>query len=500
MTHVTGGTNSSVQSSQTTRQAEKQDNQSDALFENIFSIVSELDPDSIDFISSELKLKLNSEEKNVWQVIEANLNDSDTLTGDPEEKNNSNLATAIGKLRLLLNEKHSPENMVEDGLEEKIVSLNLTNSSNKNNASEINSNEIKTEKNPAAHPFSRQTLAYANAKLNSLPTNKLSNFYDNPASSDDLTKVIKLIEQAIVSKESNNNLSDIKTEKSFINTSKLKNTSALDKAMEVLDEQKVVKNTNAGLENLESLKKKETISVSKDSFNNKDFLNTQVYKIPNLKPPLINSLNSKSNLKENTTGTLTRQVELSQQLTSNATSQSNIQNNSLDMHSGGNSGQDSHEYQSQNQILRANSPLSTIQKLNMADKAWKEVLVRQIETQLKDGNKTLDISLNPKQLGRMTVSINISGDDASIQISTETSAAANILLESEGKLAQMMQDIGLRLSLLQASFSSKHEKETKQGSDNEKLSKDTKESLEDKTGLNKTNLGKIDNSILNIIA
>ena len=74
-------------------------------------------------------------------------------------------------------------------------------------------------------------------------------------------------------------------------------------------------------------------------------------------------------------------MELSQQLTSNATSQSNIQNNSLDMHSGGNSGQDSIEYQSQNQILRANSPLSTIQKLNMADKAWKEVLVRQIETQ-----------------------------------------------------------------------------------------------------------------------
>ena len=145
MTHVTGGTNSSVQSSQTTRQAEKQDNQSDALFENIFSTVSELDQDLIDFISSELKLKLNSEEKNVWQVIEANLNDS-TLTGDPEEKNNSNFATAIGKLRLLLNEKHSPENMIEDGLEEKIVSLNQTNSSNKNNASEINSNEIKNRK------------------------------------------------------------------------------------------------------------------------------------------------------------------------------------------------------------------------------------------------------------------------------------------------------------------------------------------------------------------
>ena len=41
--------------------------------------------------------------------------------------------------------------------------------------------------------------------------------------------------------------------------------------MEVLDEQKVVEKTNAGLENLESLEKERTISVSKDSFNNKIF-------------------------------------------------------------------------------------------------------------------------------------------------------------------------------------------------------------------------------------
>ena len=56
-------TNTKRSSSQTTRQAEKQDNQSDVLFENIFSIVMNLTKISIDFISSELKLKLNSERK-----------------------------------------------------------------------------------------------------------------------------------------------------------------------------------------------------------------------------------------------------------------------------------------------------------------------------------------------------------------------------------------------------------------------------------------------------
>ena len=38
-------------------------------------------------------------------------------------------------------------------------------------------------------------------------------------------------------------------------------------------------------------------------------------------------------------------------------------------------------------FTRNNSPLSTIQKLNMADKAWKEILTRQIETQLKEATK-----------------------------------------------------------------------------------------------------------------
>ena len=136
----------------------------------------------------------------------------------------------------------------------------------------------------------------------------------------------------------------------------------------------------------------------------------------------------------------------------------------------------------------------------MADKAWKDALVRKVEMQLKEGSKTLDISLNPKQLGRMTVSINISGDDASVQISTETSSAANILLESESKLAQMMQEIGLRLNLLQANLSGKNEKQTKRDENAKNLAKKTSDPSTDGNGLNETDFKKLDNSILNIVA
>ena len=136
----------------------------------------------------------------------------------------------------------------------------------------------------------------------------------------------------------------------------------------------------------------------------------------------------------------------------------------------------------------------------MADKAWKEALVRQVEKQMKEGGKTLDITLNPKQLGRMTVSINLTGDDASIQISTETSGAASILLESESKLAQMMQEIGLRLNLLQASLSDKHKKGTKEDENIDKRTQKASTTSEERSRLDERNLKNIDNSILNIFA
>ena len=171
-----------------------------------------------------------------------------------------------------------------------------------------------------------------------------------------------------------------------------------------------------------------------------------------------------------------------------------------DMHSGGDGGQDSNEHQQPSQPLRTTSPLSAIQKLDMADKAWREALVRQVEMQLKEGGKTVDLSLNPKQLGKMTVSINMVGDDTSIQISTETSAAATLLLESESKLAHMMQDIGLRLNLLQAGLSDKNDKKSGQNEHSKDSSKTVRDSSDDETEINKINLNILDKSILNIVA
>ena len=196
----------------------------------------------------------------------------------------------------------------------------------------------------------------------------------------------------------------------------------------------------------------------------------------------------------------TRQVDLSQQFNSNSANQTHTNIIGADMHSGGDNGQDGNDNQQSSQHLRTSSPLSAIQKLDMADKAWKEALLRRVEMQLKEGGKTIDLSLNPKQLGRMTVSINMVGDDTSIQISTETSAAATLLLESESKLAQMMHDIGLRLNLLQAGLSGKNDKNSTQNENSKKSESNAKVTSDNEAEANKINLNKLDKSILNIVA
>ena len=352
----------------------------------------------------------------------------------------------------------------------------------------------------ASKLFSDQIFDYSSSNLNSLGSNDTKNALNDLPLSKELSKVVKLIENAVNSKNLEHSLPKQSIEIKTNSPASSSDGSALDKAIEALSELKSLKNSNAGSESIPTLKKDNVLSRFKGGEEQKNVLPNEEFKnVETKNSPLIN-LNNKENSNDIRMTALTRQVELSQQATNNSVNQANFQMSGLDINSGSSNGQEGNENQQGSTFTRNSSPLSTIQKLNMADKAWKEILTRQIETQLKEGNKTLDISLNPKHLGRMTVSINMSGDDASIQISTETSAAANILLESEGKLAQMMQDIGLRLNLLQASFSSKQDKETKQDINSKNSAEKLKDSKEDMTGLDKANFKKIDNSILNIVA
>ena len=506
MTQVTSDATASVSSSNARKQTEKPENQKDCLFENLFSTVSDVDREKVNFLNSDLShhdqitMDFNSKEEKETSLNHTDDNIFEIFAKDDEMIGDRSLTTAMQRLEALLKEEEAQEGKQKTGEENKDLFAISGDPTNNITNSLVTPKGRRVPLAQASKLFSDQIFDYSSSNLNSLGSNDTKNALNDLPLSKELSKVVKLIENAVNSKNLEHSLPKASIEIKTNRPAGSSDGSALDKAIEALSELKSLKKSNAGSESMLTLKKDNVLSRFKGGEEQKNVLPNEEFKnVETKNSPLIN-LNNKENSNDIRMTALTRQVELSQQATNNSVNQANFQMSGLDINSGSSNGQEGNENQQGSTFTRNSSPLSTIQKLNMADKAWKEILTRKIETQLKEGTKTLDISLNPKHLGRMTVSINMSGDDASIQISTETSAAANVLLESEGKLAQMMQDIGLRLNLLQANFSSKQDKETKQDINSKNSAEKLEDSKEDMNGLDKANFKKIENSILNIVA
>ncbi len=86
--------------------------------------------------------------------------------------------------------------------------------------------------------------------------------------------------------------------------------------------------------------------------------------------------------------------------------------------------------------------------LNMLSKTWGNKLIEKIEKSIINGDEKLEISLTPKSLGRLNITINIQDALTRINIVAESASAAALLGESENKLSQMMEASGLKLSTL----------------------------------------------------
>ena len=504
MTHITSGTNASLSSSHTTQQTDTADNQTETLFDSLFSIVSELDSQAVGLITSRLsqagsiESELNSDAENFALFTDTPISNIDTLFKKGDAAENPINDELIEQLNSLLDNGHLTNSDTVTASLEQGFSDEPANKIGTLNALAANSEKIGELPIQNNQRFSNPHLPYLNANATQKHALNTASNTHNMQGSDKLSDVVRLIEQAILSRKATQPVSQTTAE---INPfPKLTEISALDEAVEAVSELKNMQKGKISLDITATPKKTEIADLSKDTPNNKDILNAPEIKNAAINQASLGAPNIKNSMPEISAQTSTRQVELSQQFNNNSAGQTHTQIMGTDMHSGGDGGQDSSEHQQPSQPLRTTSPLSAIQKLDMADKAWREALVRQVEMQLKEGGKTLDLSLNPKQLGKMTVSINMVGDDTSIQISTETSAAATLLLESESKLAQMMQDIGLRLNLLQAGLSGKNDKDSSQDERSNTASKTERGSSDDETEINKTNLNKLDKSILNIVA
>ena len=92
--------------------------------------------------------------------------------------------------------------------------------------------------------------------------------------------------------------------------------------------------------------------------------------------------------------------------------------------------------------------------LNMRDTQWGQRLVSQIEKLSSTGEGKIEISLRPKNLGDMHISLEFKGQDTEVRIVTETSAASRLLIGAEDRLSQMLDAAGFKLSNFSSSSDS----------------------------------------------
>ena len=144
---------------------------------------------------------------------------------------------------------------------------------------------------------------------------------------------------------------------------------------------------------------------------------------------------------------------------------------------------------------------NSLEYLNMLDRNWSTSLLNKIEKGVKNGDETLEISLKPRNLGSLKISLSVSNDSAKINIVTENSSAALLLSEAESKLSQMLENTGLKLSNLSTSLDQGKKHNTKNGNQD---NTDKKMLAKDEISLEKGDqiVSKInsENQILNLLA
>ena len=139
--------------------------------------------------------------------------------------------------------------------------------------------------------------------------------------------------------------------------------------------------------------------------------------------------------------------------------------------------------------------------LNTRDVQWGQRLVAQIEKLSSNGEGKLELSLRPKNLGDMHISLEFKGDEAQVRIVTETSAASRVLIGAEDRLAQMLDAAGFKLSSLSASSEGglgqglgQHTRQKQQSTPGGTKNRDTE------TGANSKRTGESHNGTVNVIA
>ena len=83
--------------------------------------------------------------------------------------------------------------------------------------------------------------------------------------------------------------------------------------------------------------------------------------------------------------------------------------------------------------------------LDLLESSWGEKFVRIIRNNIKNGQYKVNLSLEPKNLGKLKVEVELNGDKTEVKINADNKITANILNENQHKLSEMMEKDQLKL-------------------------------------------------------
>ena len=140
--------------------------------------------------------------------------------------------------------------------------------------------------------------------------------------------------------------------------------------------------------------------------------------------------------------------------------------------------------------LTKNSP-DNQEILDLMESAWGEKFIRTIRNNINKGINKIDITLNPKNLGKLKIELEVIDDKTEIKINTENKQAANILNENHQKLSEMMDKENLKLgnfsSMLGENNGNKNnEKQNEDDRNNKKSSIKDESNVKGKENITKT--------------
>lgn len=135
--------------------------------------------------------------------------------------------------------------------------------------------------------------------------------------------------------------------------------------------------------------------------------------------------------------------------------------------------------------------------LDFMKRDWQEKLGARLSASIDRGEQEIDLQLHPKSLGKLKISLAMAEGELRVKMVAETSLTASLLSDAEARLAQSLEQSGLRLAQFSATWSGGRHSQDQQ---DDQQRKSARQSDKNKDNLSETIHGEVDlvNSARNV--